>query len=41
MPRYVLFAGVNGTGKSTFYHTNYVNNIPEERVNVDEILRSR
>lgn len=39
MPRYVLFAGVNGAGKTTMYHTN-----PEykkmDRINNDEILRS-
>lgn len=39
MPRYVLFAGVNGAGKSTMYHTDQsLHNM--ERVNVDEILRS-
>lgn len=36
MPKYVLFAGVNGAGKTTMYHTN-----PEykkmDRINNDEI----
>lgn len=34
---YVIFAGVNGAGKSTFY--NIGKNYPKERVNSDEILR--
>lgn len=34
----VIFAGVNGSGKSTIYHTT--GNINEFRVNSDEILRS-
>lgn len=36
---YVLFAGVNGAGKSTVY--NSFSNVPKERVNSDEILRKR
>ena len=39
MKKYVLFAGVNGAGKTTFYQTNQ--ELAEmSRVNVDEIVRS-
>lgn len=39
MPKYVLFAGVNGAGKSTMFHINSeFKDIP--RINNDEILRS-
>ena len=39
MPRYVLFAGVNGAGKSTMFHVNQeFGDMP--RINNDEILRS-
>ncbi|MBR6406264.1 MAG: zeta toxin family protein [Lachnospiraceae bacterium] len=38
MNKYIVFAGVNGAGKTTFYQTNKeVQNMP--RVNVDEIVR--
>lgn len=34
---YFIFAGVNGAGKSTLY--NFYPNIPQNRINSDEILR--
>lgn len=34
---YVIFAGVNGAGKSTFY--NHLSGFPIKRVNSDEILK--
>ena len=38
MKRYLIFAGVNGAGKTTFYQTDAnVTSMP--RVNVDEIVR--
>lgn len=36
---YVIFAGVNGVGKSTLYGMDYEGKFPKERVNSDEILR--
>lgn len=42
-PEYIIFAGVNGAGKSTFYHTRSWTSekadIKMPRVNSDEILR--
>ena len=39
MKKYVIFAGVNGAGKSTFYNTlKLQSTLP--RVNSDEILKS-
>ena len=35
---YVIFAGVNGAGKTTYYHT--FDGFPENRVNADEILQA-
>ena len=38
MPKFIVFAGPNGCGKSTLFHTNKdVFDIP--RINVDEIVR--
>ena len=37
--RYVIFAGVNGAGKSTFYTVNITDKIPRKRVNSDEIVK--
>lgn len=38
MKKYVIFAGVNGAGKTTFYGTNpNISDLP--RVNIDEIVR--
>ena len=38
MPKYIVFAGPNGCGKSTLYHTNSsYSELP--RINVDEIAR--
>ena len=38
MPKFYLFAGPNGCGKSTLFHTNRdIFDIP--RINVDEIVR--
>ena len=38
MPKYIVFAGPNGCGKSTLYHTN--SNYSElPRINFDEIAR--
>lgn len=41
-PVYVLFAGINGAGKSTFFHENFWNletlAAKKNRVNADEIL---
>ena len=34
---YVIFAGVNGAGKTTYYHA--FDGFPKNRVNVDEILQ--
>lgn len=34
---YIIFAGVNGAGKSTFY--NHIEGFPNKRINSDEILR--
>lgn len=39
MPKYILFAGPNGCGKSTLYHTNS-NYSKLPRINVDEIVRA-
>lgn len=43
MKKYLIFAGVNGAGKSTFYTSNIVKkeDIPQERVNSDEILKEK
>lgn len=43
MKEYLIFAGVNGAGKSTFYGTDIVKkkHIPQERVNSDEILKEK
>jgi len=38
MKRYILFAGCNGTGKSTLYQTNDMF-LGMPRVNMDEIVR--
>ena len=38
MKRYILFAGCNGTGKSTLYLTNDMF-LDMPRVNMDEIVR--
>ena len=44
-PLYLVFAGVNGAGKSTFYHSDCwrVEGVPKrmERVNPDEIVREQ
>lgn len=41
-PTYMMFAGVNGAGKSTFYRTNHwklgVENLNIPRINPDEII---
>lgn len=40
MPKFIVFAGPNGCGKSTLFHTNRdVFDIP--RINVDEIVREK
>ena len=36
--RYTIFAGINGAGKSTFYHTFYEPLIGEKRINTDEMV---
>ena len=38
MKKYIVFAGVNGAGKTTFYQT-YPEMMNMPRVNVDEIVR--
>lgn len=42
-PLYLVFAGVNGAGKSTFYYAGFWRQLDVEwglpRVNADEILR--
>ena len=38
MKKYIVFAGVNGAGKTTFYQT-YPKMMNMSRVNVDEIVR--
>ena len=38
-PRYIIVAGVNGSGKSTFYRAFLSYFITTQRINVDEILR--
>ncbi len=37
MKKYVIYAGVNGAGKSTFYNMKSQYNLP--RVNSDEIVK--
>lgn len=37
MKKYVIYAGVNGAGKSTFYNTRAEYDMP--RVNSDEIVK--
>ena len=37
MKKYVIYAGVNGAGKSTFYNMKSQYNLP--RVNTDEIVK--
>lgn len=36
---YTIYAGVNGAGKSTFYHSNIFRENNDKRVNADEILK--
>lgn len=36
---YTIYAGVNGAGKSTFYHSSIFKGNNCERVNADEILK--
>lgn len=38
-PRYIIVAGVNGSGKSTFYRAFLSYFINTQRINADEILR--
>ena len=39
MGKFIIFAGVNGAGKTTFYTTyKEIRQIP--RINIDEIVRS-
>ena len=39
-PKYIIVAGVNGSGKSTFYDTYPELFIDTKRINADEILKS-
>lgn len=39
-PKYIIVAGVNGSGKSTFYDTYPELFIDTQRINADEILKS-
>ncbi|MCL1856680.1 MAG: AAA family ATPase [Kiritimatiellaeota bacterium] len=38
MKRYTVFAGINGAGKSTFYHGFYTPLAGEQRINTDEMV---
>lgn len=38
MKRYTIFAGINGAGKSTFYHGFYKPLADEKRINTDEMV---
>jgi len=38
MKKYTIFAGVNGAGKSTFYHQYYKPSNQEKRINTDEMV---
>lgn len=39
MPTYTIFAGVNGTGKTSIYRSIYYNeNKDEKRINTDEMV---
>ncbi len=39
MSKYIIFAGVNGAGKTTFY-TTYPEICQIPRINIDEIVRN-
>ncbi len=38
-PKYIIVAGINGAGKSTFYETSTFLFKNTQQVNADEILR--